>query len=102
MQLVIERVGETTAPGNFNAQKLDDGLKSTGLLVAGASMMFARWAHGFQKHKNKLPLFDQATSDNVGGDPNIRYYHSYWELGPDEALVSPAVTSRRLQETSML
>lgn len=23
----------------------------------------------------------------VGGDPNIRYYHSHWKLAPDEALV---------------
>jgi len=46
-------------PSNFSAEKLDEGLKSTGLLVAGASMMFARWANGFQKHANQLPLFDQ-------------------------------------------
>jgi hypothetical protein len=23
----------------------------------------------------------------AGGDPNIAYYHSYWKLGPEEALV---------------
>ena len=23
----------------------------------------------------------------AGGDPNIAYYHSYWSLAPDEALV---------------
>ena len=52
--------------------------------------MFAKWAHGFQAHANTLPLFDQETSDKAGGDPNIRYYHSYWRLGPDESLVITA------------
>lgn len=33
---------------------------------------FSRWALGFQKHANKLPLFDQKVSNNAGGDPNIR------------------------------
>ena len=40
-----------------------------------------------KKHANELPLFDVEKSNNAGGDPNIRYYHSYWKLGPDEALV---------------
>eukprot|EP00466_Bigelowiella_natans_P020486 jgi/Bigna1/57672/fgenesh1_pm.24_\ len=70
---------------------LDAGLSKAGLLVAGASNMFSRWASGFKSnHVNKLPLFDQKTSDSVGGDPNIRYYHSYWEIGEDEALVIDA------------
>ena len=43
--------------------------------------MFAKWAHGFQGHCNALPLFDQQKSNDAGGDPNIRYYHSYWRLG---------------------
>ena len=89
-RLVISRVGAETTPEPFSAAALDEGLKSTGLLVAGASMMFARWANGFQKHANKLPLFDQETSNKVGGDPNIRYYHSFWRLAPDEALVIEA------------
>ena len=35
-----------------------------------------------------VPL--QQTSNNVGGDPKIRYFHSYWELKEDEALVIDA------------
>ena len=26
------------------------------------------------------PPFSQKRSDDVGGDPNIRYYHSYWQV----------------------
>ena len=39
-----------------------------------------------QAHANELPLFDQQTSDRAGGDPNIRYYHSYWRLPAGMAL----------------
>lgn len=52
--------------------------------------MFSLWAKDFKKHVNELPLFDQEKSNKAGGDPNIRYYHSYWSLGPDEALVIEA------------
>ena len=67
-------------------KRLDDGLQSASVLVAGASAMFAKWAYGFQAHANTLPLFDQQTSDRAGGDPNIRYYHSYWRLPAGMAL----------------
>jgi hypothetical protein len=53
-------------------------------------MIFAGWAEGFQKHVNALPRFDPAISLAFGGVPDIAYYHSYWRLGPDEALVIDA------------
>ena len=40
----------------------------------------------FQAHTNSLPLFDQRKSDGAGGDPNIRYYHSYWRLSEGQVL----------------
>ena len=55
--------------------------------VAGASLMFAKWSRDFQKEENMLTLFDPAAATAAGGDPNIRYYHNYWRLAPDEALV---------------
>ena len=85
--LRIERTSGPHRPSALTAAQLEDALRTSGMFVAGASMMFARWAKGFQAHTNLLPLFDQPTSDAAGGDPKIRYYHSYWKLGPDEALV---------------
>ena len=32
----------------------------------------------------------QEVSDQAGGVPDIAYYHSYWKLAPDEALVIEA------------
>jgi hypothetical protein len=85
--LRIERVDGPNMPAPLTPVQLDDGLKNAGTLVAGASLLFAKWARDFQKHANALPRFDQNVSNQAGGDPNIAYYHSYWKLGPDEALV---------------
>lgn len=86
-ELKIERLGGDSHPGMVTPQGLDKGLNTAGLLVAGASMLFAKWARDFQKHTNQLPRFSQDVSNAAGGDPNIAYYHSYWKLAPDEALV---------------
>lgn len=37
--------------------------------------------------KPGLPLFDREKSTAAGGDPDIAYYHSYWHLSPEEALL---------------
>ena len=58
----IEVHGKPTVPTPFSAERLDDGLHSASLMLTGATLMFAKWAHGFQKHTNQLPLFDQALS----------------------------------------
>lgn len=71
----------------FTPKQLDEGLQKTGTLVAGAPLLFAKWAHDFQKHSNALPMFDPQKSLNAGGDPNITYYHSHWGLTQDEALL---------------
>lgn len=92
--LSIELVGppEGGLSGDFlTPRHMDEGLHKTGLLVAGAPLMFNSWVASFQNHVNALPLFDPERSTKAGGDPNIRYYHSYWRLLPGEALVIDAV-----------
>ena len=87
----IERVGGDGQPSGFDPLAFADGLKTSGNLVGGAAMLFLTWANGFKKHANKLPQFDPNMSTMAGGDPNIAYYHSYWELADDEALVIEAM-----------
>ena len=92
--LTIERINcaaEDKRPAPLTPQQLDEGLKSASLLVAGASLMFAKWARDFQRHSNTLPRFDQEVSNAAGGDPNIAYYHSHWALAEDEALLIEVV-----------
>lgn len=92
--LTVERVDGPGEPAPITPEMVDDGLRNASTLVAGASLLFAKWARDFQKHANELPQFDPAVSNAAGGDPNIAYYHSYWRLGPDEALVIDVVPPR--------
>ena len=89
-ELIIERIGGNAVPDPVTPQSVDHGLNMASTLVAGASMLFAKWAKDFQKHTNQLPMFDPERSTKAGGDPNITYYHSYWQLADDEALVIEA------------
>ena len=86
-ELYIEPIDGPSEPTPLTAARLDDGLKQAGMLVAGASMLFSRWATEWKAHENQLPLFDVQRSNQAGGDPNIRYYHSYWRLPLGKALV---------------
>jgi hypothetical protein len=94
-ELTIERIGGDSSadnlPSQLTPQIVESGLKSTSTLVAGASLLFAKWAKDFQKHSNELPMFDPEVSTAAGGDPNIVYYHSHWALAPDETLVIDAM-----------
>ncbi len=89
--LTIERVGGDGLPSPLTAERVDEGLKRAGGLVVACANLFSGWAQGFRKHVNQLPRFDDAISMGAGGDPNIAYYHSYWELAPDQALVIEAM-----------
>ena len=93
-QLKVERLDANGhpvfEPAPVTAKAIDDGLNTASNLVAGASLLFAKWARDWQKHVNELPQFDPEVSNAAGGDPNIIYYHSYWQLAPDEALVIDA------------
>lgn len=87
----IERIDAPSQPAHASAVLIDEGLAQAARLVTGASALFAGWAEDFAEHTNRLPRFDPATSEQFGGDPNIAYYHSYWRLQPDEALVIDAM-----------
>jgi hypothetical protein len=83
----IERRGNTAKPAPLTPARLQDGLEKTAKFVHGTAKLFADWAEGYQVHRNRLPPADQAVCQRAGGDPNIFYYHSYWELDPSQALV---------------
>ncbi len=86
-ELKIENLNGQTAPGPITSKMIDEGLKTASMFIAGAPLLFSRWANGFQKHANQLPLFDPNVSNAAGGDASIIYYHSYWKLASDEAFV---------------
>lgn len=86
-QLRIERLDAGSAPQPLDPQRLQQGLQRAAGFVENTARLFADWAQGYQAHANRLPPADQALCQAVGGDPNIFYYHSYWALAEDEALL---------------
>lgn len=86
-QLGIARRGVDARPAPLSAEQLQRGLGNAARFVEGTARLFADWAQGYQQHANQLPPADQALCQRVGGDPNIFYYHSYWSLADDEALL---------------
>jgi hypothetical protein len=87
VEMTIEAIGAVGRPGSISPKQLDEGLNTASLFVAGAPMLFSKWAKGFQKHTNQLPLFDPKISNAAGGDARIFYYHSHWKLDRKHALV---------------
>ena len=86
-QLRIERLDAGETPEPLDPLRLQQGLQRAAGFVEGTARLFADWAQGYQQHANQLPPADQAVCQAVGGDPNIFYYHSYWALADDEALL---------------
>jgi hypothetical protein len=86
-EVKIENLDGRKAPDHLTPDQVNEGLKTASMFVGGASLLFSRWAKGFQQHTNKLPLFDPGVSNAAGGDASIIYYHSHWKLAPDEAMV---------------
>ncbi len=83
----IERIGESVEPRELTPEFFDKALSQTSAFVAGTSAIFTRWAIGFRKNENRLPMLDEKVSTNFGGDPDIVYYHSFWRLDAESALV---------------
>jgi len=86
-ELEIRRVDGAHEPRNVTPESIDRGLSAAGSFVRGCSDLFLQWASSMRPYTNRLPPFDPEIARIAGGDPNIAYYHSYWELEPDEALV---------------
>ncbi len=79
-EIYIENMNGKKVPDPITPKSIEEGLKMASLFIAGAPLLFARWAKGFQKHTNKLPQFDPEVSNAAGGDADIIYYHSHWKL----------------------
>ncbi|WP_236208602.1 DUF1214 domain-containing protein [Pseudomonas tohonis] len=86
-QLRIERLDRRQQPEPLSAQRLHQSLERVAGFVENTARLFADWARDYQARPNQLPPADQALCQSVGGDPNIFYYHGYWSLADDEALL---------------
>jgi hypothetical protein len=85
--LQIERIDADMPVPPFDPLDVDRGLQGAAWFVRGTAGKFAQWAEDFRQHPNTLPRFDPEIAYAAGGDPKIAYYHSYFELQDDDALV---------------
>jgi len=87
-QLRIERIGAPPAPAPLSPRALAAGLERAGAFVQGTARLVGDWAQRVAQRPNELDAAPYAEDAmRVGGDPKICYYHGYWQLAPDEALV---------------
>ena len=90
-QLTIERLGTRPVPPPLDPAQFAGQLMAAARYTENTARLFCDWAAHFKRnHFNTLPLGDQAMYQAAGGDPNILYYHGYWELADDEAMVIDA------------
>jgi hypothetical protein len=86
-ELAIRRHPLGAPPKPLDPTTLAARLGNATRFVEGTARLFADWARDFARHPNALPPQDQRRYLAAGGDPTIHYYHGYYRLGADEALV---------------
>lgn len=86
-QVNIERADGQPTPRAITPQRLERSLGEVAFFVQATSQLFASWTEEFRQVPNELPRFDPAKALAAGGDPNIAYFHGWFDLAPDEALV---------------
>ena len=87
-ELRIQRLGEGGhTPRPLTPEALARGLDASTRFVHGCARLFNQWSNDFATRPNQLPRFDEKIATAAGGVPHIAYYHGYWKLAPDEALV---------------
>lgn len=90
-QLTLERLGERSLPPRLDPAQFAGQLIAAARYTENTAKLFIDWAALFQsEHRNTLPLGNQSMYQAAGGDPNILYYHGYWELADDEAMLIDA------------
>lgn len=86
--LTISCLTHTAPPAPLSPEAFAARLMAAANYTENTVKLFADWSGLFkEKHYNCLPLGDQSMYLAAGGDPNITYYHGYWELADDEVMV---------------
>ncbi len=81
----LDTAGQMPPP--LDPAALHGNLRRAASFVENTARMLGDWTQKFLPQTNSLPPADQAFCQSVGGDPNIFYYHAYWALADDEALL---------------
>ena len=85
--LALERVDAGAPPAPLDPERFTRGLARAGGMVQGVVGQFLGWTRAFQEHAYEIRELDPKFLRVAQGDPNTRYFYSYWTLEPDEAFV---------------
>ncbi|MCP4040322.1 MAG: DUF1214 domain-containing protein [bacterium] len=85
--LELRRIDAGGVPSPVDPERFVAGLGRAGLMVQGVVGQFLGWTRSFQEHPHEIRELDPALLNVAQGDPNTRYFYSYWQLAEDEALV---------------
>jgi hypothetical protein len=88
--LQIECLDSKGAPPPLDPASLDQALQASADFVKGTADLFTSWAEGFSERPNELNAPPDAVREVAHKAANQIFYHGYWQLGPDEALVITA------------
>lgn len=84
----IECLNRPTRPNPLGPEALARALYSAGMFVTNTAEMLADLSQRFASEPNILQAEPwRELSMRTGGDPNICYFHGFWQLARDEALV---------------
>ena len=86
-EIHIKCLNAEAVPAPMEPVAFAAGLRAATRFLDATTGLFCDWGERYQSHPNQLPPEDQEMCQKVGGDPNIHYYNSFWQLAPDEALV---------------
>lgn len=89
-QFEIECLGVTGPPAPLDPVALDRALATTAAFVKGSADLFTGWAEGFATRPNELHAPPDSLRAPAHKAANQVFYHGYWKLGPDEALLITA------------
>jgi len=85
--LTLERTDGGARPRPLDAERFTKALARTGMMVGGVVGQFLGWSKSFQKHCHEIRELDPSLLSVAQGDPNTRYFYSYWKLEEHEAFV---------------
>lgn len=86
-ELQIECLNAEGPPSPLTSEDVIHGLGMASLWVVGCATRFTDWAEGFAQRPNELHPLDDAVSTAAHADPNIYFFHGYWTIASDEALI---------------
>jgi hypothetical protein len=96
VQVEIECLDADDPPPPLDPTRVPGQLLGSAMYAIGCAQWFYDWVIGFRKQAPSNEFHLPALEDHLrmGGDPNIRMWLGFWELGADEALLIEATPPR--------